>query len=295
MSEDSEPSRYPASTLLVEAIQLDSEPESLKWAQDLLKAGEDPNAFDHIAQTLPLEAAWREAAWEDHKSDTALKVLLESGADVQLLTERSLYSLDLIARGPVDLTLLMIEHGLDLSSLYYTTEIGERHCGWDNPLTMLLEIADFTKINQLEPFGILDFVHIYDELGDAPLGYFAREGNRDIADWLLKHGADINARNEYHIGNTALDRAIHEHDLYMIEFLLNRGANPNIPTWMWITATDRVSKYGSARTKGRHDAKKDADLVEIKHIVLEASKNFQPPTYPDGSTPSVWPPDPSSK
>lgn len=292
---DPQPVPYKPSTPLVEAIQLDDEEESVRWVQELLDAGEDPNAFDHVAQMFPLDAAWSEAVWEEQKSDRVLRLLLERGADVQIMAEKSLYLFELFVQGPFELTSMMFKHGLNFSSFYYTTELGERICSCDNLLTELIEAGKYEKIKQLEPFGILEFIHMFDDLGDAPLGYFAREGDRIAADWLLKHGADINLHSESLIGSTALDRAVHEHDLRMIEFLLNRGANPNIPTWMWITATDRVSKYGSVKTKGHHDSSKDADLVDIKRMVLEASKKFPPPTYPDGSKPKVWPPDPKLK
>lgn len=296
MSEvDPQPVANKPSTPLVEAIQLDDEKESVRWVEELLNAGEDPNVFDHVAQMFPLDAAWSEAVWEEQKTDRSLRLLLERGADVQTMADKSLYLFDLIVRGPVELTSFMFQHGLDFNSFYYTTELGERNCSCDNLLTELLEAGDYEKAKQLEPHGILEFIHIFDDLGDAPLGYFAREGDRTAADWLLKHGADINLHSESLIGSTALDRAVHEHDLRMIEFLLNRGANPNIPTWMWITATDRVSEYGSSKSKGRHDSSKDADLIEIKRMVLDASKKFPPPTYPDGSKPKIWPPDPKSK
>jgi hypothetical protein len=296
MSEvDPQPVAYKPSTPLVEAIQLDDEKESVRWVEELLNAGEDPNVFDHVAQMFPLDAAWSEAVWKEQKTDRSLRLLLESGADVRTMADKSPYLSTLIVNGPVEITHHMFEHGLGWSCLYSTTQIGERICGFDNPLTELIEAGDYEKLKKLEPLGILDFIHVFDELGDAPLGYFAREGNRIAADWLLKHGADINLHSESRIGDTALDRAVHEHDLRMIEFLLNRGANPNIPTWMWITATDRVSEYESPKSKGRHDASKDSDLIEIKRMVLDASKKFPPPTYPDGSKPKVWPPEPTSK
>lgn len=279
----------------MEAIQLDDDKESVRWVQELLDAGEDPNAYDKTTQMFPMDAAWSEAVWEEHRTDHVVRLLLEAGANLQVLAEKSPYVNGLILNGQIDLTLLMFRHGLKLSEFYYTTEIGERHCGTDNLLTRLLKQGEYEKIEQLEPFGILEFIHIFDDLGDAPLGYFAREGDRIAAGWLLKHGANINLHSESIIGDTALDRAIHEHNIQMIEFLLNRGANPNIPTWMWITATDRVSEYGTAKTKGHHDSSKDADLIEIKRIVLEASKKFPPPTYPDGSKPKVWPPHPKPK
>ena len=279
----------------MEAILLDDERESLKWVEELLKAGEDPNAFDHIAQTIPIEAAWREAVFSEQRTDAAVHLLLDQNADICQVQSLNFDILDLVISGSIDLTLLMLSKGLSLSWFYYLTEIQEKNCSWDNLLTVLLEHGMFDKIEQLMPHGVLEFIEVYDYLGDSPLSTMAMNGNRELAEWLLKHGANINAFSQSLIGNTPLDRADENHDLLMIEFLLQRGANPNVPTHMWITVTDRVSKYGSAKKKGHHDSSKDADLQEIKRMVLEASKKFPPPTYPNGTTPKVWPPNPNTR
>lgn len=266
-------------TPLLEAISLPDEREALGSVRKLLDAGEDPNRFDHFEQVYPVEAAWNEAAIQQRQRDPVLEMLLERGADVGLIRKTSDTLTDPIVRGPLGLTLLMFEHGLTFEPLYTTTELGERVCsGMDNPLTMLIEEEAFDTIERLTPHGIMAFINAYNDLGESPLGSMARLGNRRGAQWLLDRGADINLHSESLIGDTPLDRAVHEHDTRMIEFLLRRGANPNIPTWMWITAPDRVC-----------DPKNDTP-PEITRMVMEACVRFPAPTYPNGMKPTQWPP-----
>ena len=186
-----------------------------------------------------------------------------------------------------------LKNGFKFDWFYRETEFGELVSGFTNPLTELLSNANYETADALVDHGILVFLRVFDYLSDPPLGCAAREGDLQAANWLIKHGADVNHHFESHAGSTPLDRAVQEHNLRMVEFLINRGANPNIPTWMWITATDRVSKIGPAKRKPRHDDSKEHDLQEIKRLVLDASKKFPPPTYPNGTTPEVWPPDPA--
>ena len=64
---------------------------------------------------------------------------------------------------------------------------------------------------------------------------------KDIIDLLLKYGANINSQNE--IGNTPLNEAVND-DLYdMVVFLLDRGADPNIPNENGILPIDNTDDY----------------------------------------------------
>ncbi|MDF1808578.1 MAG: ankyrin repeat domain-containing protein [Phycisphaerales bacterium] len=290
-----DPTKYQASTPLVEAIFMDNEQESLKWIAELIEAGEDLNAFDYIAQTIPIEAAWRECVFDDQKSDAAVNLLLNNGVQVEPIESLGFYLTNLFVLGPIELTIRLMENGFRLSSQYRSTPIDEKTSEYDNLLTELLKAGLLDKVELLKPFGILELIDVFDDIGDSPLSSIASEGDRVLAEWLLKHGADINAHSESLIGSTALERAVENRHLKMIEFLLNRGANPNIRASMWKTVTERVSEFGSLKNKGIHDSNKDSGLIEIKRMVLAASKNFPPPMNPDGSISTVWPPDPKPK
>lgn len=58
--------------------------------------------------------------------------------------------------------------------------------------------------------------------------------------FLQEAGADVNAHNAPHIGDTALRLAAENGTLEMVELLLNAGADPTIPGWMALTALDKA-------------------------------------------------------
>ena len=65
-------------------------------------------------------------------------------------------------------------------------------------------------------------------MGATPLYFAVDEGHKDIVEFLISKGADINAKNK--IGGTVLHLLTtegQEDDTNMIEFLLSKGANIN--------------------------------------------------------------------
>jgi ankyrin repeat protein len=69
-------------------------------------------------------------------------------------------------------------------------------------------------------------VHTRGEKERTPLIVAAREGHREIADLLLAHGADIEAKDAEH-GSTPLIWAVFFGHQPVAEFLLAKGANVN--------------------------------------------------------------------
>jgi ankyrin repeat protein len=67
-----------------------------------------------------------------------------------------------------------------------------------------------------------------DWLRITPLHYLAKKGNVETAGIFLEHGADLHARDE-DICSTPLGWAAKFGQRNMVEFLLNRGARPNLP------------------------------------------------------------------
>jgi ankyrin repeat protein len=101
---------------------------------------------------------------------------------------------------------------------------------------LLVEEGDGRKfLNHFEP-----------SLSWAPLHTAVKYHHLKAAGALLDVGADINANDGTRIGDTPLDLAIAENDAKMVEFLLSRGANPDIPTWMQITARMRAERASAA-------------------------------------------------
>lgn len=274
---------------LWEAIDLDDEQEAFDWTKKLLESGEDPNSFDGVTSITPLGLAWTNGYTR------IIQLFLDAGAKVEFPKDFDISSC--IVDAPIEASLLLLDRGIGLTPLTYTNPQGDLMCeGFNNILTRLIAENEYDKIDILKPYGLMEFLNAFEsDLGWAPLIEMVEEGNIDGVHWLLQHGADVNAHCESQIGDTALDKAVHNSNIDIIRILLDAGANPNIPTWMWNTVVDRVVNYSTGPRKPRHDLDNKPDLVEIRKLVLDASKKFPKPIYPNGSTPDIWPPLPRNK
>ncbi len=76
------------------------------------------------------------------------------------------------------------------------------------------------------------------EFTAVPLALAAMVGAVEIVNILLAAGADVNARNADYAGETALDYAVKCDRLDIASKLLAAGADPDIPTWAWMSARD---------------------------------------------------------
>ena len=269
---------------LWEAIDLDDEQEALNWTKTLLDSGEDPNSFGETASITPLGLAWTNGYTQ------IVQLLLDVGSRVEFSEDFDIaYCL---INAPIEASLLLLDLGVDLSTLIYTNPQGDLMCeGFNNPLSELVAEGEYDKIAKLKPYGLMEFLNVFEaDLGWTPLCELAEKGNLIGVKWLIEQGADVDANCEATIGYTALDHAVHNKNIDVIRLLLSAGANPNIPTWMWATAVDQVINYSTSPRKPRHDPGNKPDLVEIRKLVLDASKNFPKPTYPNGTTPDLWPP-----
>ena len=63
-------------------------------------------------------------------------------------------------------------------------------------------------------------------LGDIPLHYAARKGQKEVTELLINQGADVNLQCEN--GYTALSKASNAVDKDTVALLINKGADPNI-------------------------------------------------------------------
>ncbi len=72
----------------------------------------------------------------------------------------------------------------------------------------------------------------------------ARAGHLDVARTLIAAGARLNARDPCNNGWTALITAIHTHQMTMVEFLLEAGADPNMALPSGFTALMMAAGYG---------------------------------------------------
>jgi ankyrin repeat protein len=92
-----------------------------------------------------------------------------------------------------------------------------------------------------------------DWLRATPLHHLARKGDVDTARQFLEHGADLHARDE-EICSTPLGWAAKFGQAPMVEFLLERGARPNLPDDLpalaWATPLAWATRRGHTEIAG---------------------------------------------
>lgn len=116
------------------------------------------------------------------------------------------------------------------------------------------EDGDIEEMQRLISCG--HSLELFDYLGRAPL-HCAVEGHHHKAvEWLIAAGANINSNDEQHIGETPLCYAAKTDHPELVELLLRKGADPDIPGWMGNTARTRASK------RKDDTGKKISELIE---------------------------------
>ena len=81
----------------------------------------------------------------------------------------------------------------------------------------------------------------FDQIGRTPLHYAVVAESVEMATLLLDAGADVNAHDEAHDGNTPLAEVAGRCSPEIAEVLVVNGADPTIPGWMQLSALDRAS------------------------------------------------------
>jgi ankyrin repeat protein len=100
--------------------------------------------------------------------------------------------------------------------------------------------GDLPRVKQLVESG--DDVNLFDDLSYAPLHYAAKGEFFAVAQYLIAAGADVNAHDEEHIGETPLGAVAASCSYEMAKLLVDAGANPTIAGWMNLTALYRAKE-----------------------------------------------------
>ncbi|MFK7885149.1 MAG: ankyrin repeat domain-containing protein [Phycisphaerales bacterium] len=266
--------------MLAEAIGLEDAGEALEMVRGLLGSGVDVNAVGWDG-THPLSRAVWVERWD------VTRLLLDRGA---VRCAESPYQDDplvgLTIEGPLDLLDNLLERCGGWESL--VGDINGEPFVTVQPLTNLIRDSNYERIELLWDRGIGVLLDVPSTpFGMTPLAEASDSSDVRGVRWLLGRKADVNAQFEFAISYTALEYAVGNKHVEITRLLLEAGANPNIPTWMWNTAVDRIAKSPS---KSKPDDPGKTAMRTIRDLVLAASSRFPPPTYPDGSRPKVWPP-----
>jgi len=88
----------------------------------------------------------------------------------------------------------------------------------------------------------------FDEIGRTPLHYAVVAESVEMATLLLEAGADVNAHDKTHAGNTPLAEVAGHCGFEIADVLIANGADPTIPGWMQLSALDRAA--GRKRPEG---------------------------------------------
>lgn len=83
-------------------------------------------------------------------------------------------------------------------------------------------------------------INFFDECGNTPLHYAVSGEHFAVVDYLLRKGAEVNARHEPSNGHTPLGDAASTCSLQMARLLVASGADPTIRGWMQLNALDRA-------------------------------------------------------
>jgi len=83
-------------------------------------------------------------------------------------------------------------------------------------------------------------VDLMDEIGRGALHYAVEAENYNFVTWLLDAGADVDLHDDDIAGDTALCLAARHDYPELVELLLMRGADPDIPGLMQETARTRA-------------------------------------------------------
>jgi ankyrin repeat protein len=220
-----------------------SQNASVRLVRRLLQAGADPNRALLMGET-PLMVAARSG------SATVVELLIANGADLNRRAARGQTALMwAVAQKHADIVKLLLAHGADVharSEVWNQVMAVSPHGrpeynmtvphGGDTALMFAARMGDLTSARLLVAAGAN--VNDADAWGVSATTLSAHSGFTELVEFLLEKGADPNIAPA---GFTALHEAIMRRDERMVRALLHRGANPHTPLTTW-TPTRRQSK-----------------------------------------------------
>jgi ankyrin repeat protein len=209
----------------------------------LLAAGANPNTKLLLGETALMVAS-------RVGNPAVVELLIAKGADVNVRAARNQTALMwAVAQKHSDVVKVLLAHGADFRArtdawndveavaphgyLDYNRAIPH---GNDTALLFAARVGDLASTKLLVAAGAN--INDADAWGVTPTVLAAHSGFTDVVEFLLEKGADPNLAEA---GFTALHEAVMRRDERMVTALLDHGANPNTPLKTW-TPTRRSSR-----------------------------------------------------
>ncbi len=171
---------------------------SAAMTRRLLQAGANPN-LALLAGETPVMVASRSG------DPSVVEQLLVAGAKVNARGARDQTALMwAVAQKHAGVVKVLIAHGADLHA----------------------RSAEWSQVMAVPPHGLPDYNRSIPHGGDTALMFAARVGDLASARLLVTAGADVNDADAWGVSATML--AAHSGFTELVEFLLDKGANPNV-------------------------------------------------------------------
>lgn len=170
------------------------------------------------------------------RNDQILKILVDFGADVNIEDSRGFTALDYALVDEENYNLVKIlatAPGCEINTQSIKTGYAALH--------LAVKKKDVEMIRRLLSRSDVN-VNINDNKFGTPLKYALNQGDLDIAKILIDAGAFIDTIDQPE-QQTALHLAVKNQDVAMIEYLLSRHANVNVPDKMNRTPLHKAAEY----------------------------------------------------
>lgn len=244
--------------------------DHLDMVQALLAAGVDPDVKNDYGRT-PLAVAL------DHASAPITEALLKGGADPRLRLPGMGTAMIAAARsGNPAVINALLNNGVNVNELEPTS--GQTALMWaaaEGHAEAVKALID----------GGAD-VNVHAARGQTALFFAVRKGNISVVDALLTAGAEINdraapeklnAKNDAQVsvpGDSMLVIAINNAHFKLADFLLSKGADPNLAGARWtpLHALSRVRNYEEAQYPPPIVRPGELDSLELaKHLIAKGA------------------------
>ncbi|MEM7333375.1 MAG: ankyrin repeat domain-containing protein [Chloroflexota bacterium] len=233
ITETAEENTAPEIEESVEEMEETEEIEVVDEVEEIPEAEvEEENVYADLSQEEKDEALLTAVRDDDL---AAVQALITAGADLDVIEP---------AVGFTPVTISIIRSNSDIFNAL--TQAGANISTIDNQGNTLLHHAATT--NQVEiatvllADGEIDLEHRRDRFGFTPLLAAAFEGQVEMVELLIEHGANIEAVDDWN--DTAVNVAAWNGELAAIEKLIELGANPNVDNNNGQNALDHAKNQG---------------------------------------------------